>query len=143
MSREPEPGGDRGERPQQPPESTAGIMLVVAALLVAGVIAAWLWRSQRPVPQETPVAAAPEAPPAPQPAASAAAPAASAQKYPLAEAAEQPSRGDEVTAALSDLLGAKAVSSFRRRGRGSATGSPMPGSRAWPRGRRSSCAWGR
>jgi hypothetical protein len=109
MSRDPELRAERGERPQPPREGAAGIVLVLAGLLIAGVVAAWLWRSQRSGPEEVAVVA-PEPDRTTQPAATPA----SAVKHPLPDAAQQPLAAEEVPAALSDLLGAKAVTSFLR-----------------------------
>lgn len=109
MSGDPEIRAERGERPEAPRGGAAGVLLLLAGLVIAGVIVAWVWRSQRPVEQAPAV-------PAPEPPASAAAaapePSASAVKHPLAETPEQPLRSDEVPTALNDLVGAKAVASF-------------------------------
>lgn len=110
MDSEPDLRTEGGERPQAPPESGTGIVLVLAGLLIVGVVAAWLWRSQRSATEEPAVAVAPE--PVPQPAASAPPPAASVVKFPLPQVAEAPLASQDVPAALVDLLGAKAVTSF-------------------------------
>jgi hypothetical protein len=109
MKQDPDLRTEPAERPPRPPESAAGVLLVLAGLVIAGVVAAWVWRSQRPQPQETPVAV-----PSPAPPASAAPPAAPAStvKYPLPQPLDQPLRSEEVPAALADLLGAKAVTAF-------------------------------
>lgn len=103
---------ERGERPAAPPESAAGILLILAALVIGGVVAAWVWRSPR-----TDLVAPPLAVPS-QPASVAQAPAsmaaapASGPKYPLAEAAEASLQREDVPAALANLLGARTVASF-------------------------------
>jgi hypothetical protein len=100
---------DPRERPDAPRESAAGIVLLLAALVIVGVVAAWVWRSQRSPPAESPVVLAPAPAPEAQPAASAPAP---AVKHPLEEAVDQPLHSEDVPAALADLVGAKAVTSF-------------------------------
>jgi hypothetical protein len=114
MNQDPEIRTERGERPDAPRESAAGILLALAALLIAGVVVAWIWRSQQSTPAESAVAV--PAPPASEarsaPEAPAAAASAPALQYPLPEAADQPLRNEDVPSALADLLGAKAVSAF-------------------------------
>ena len=111
MNPEPEIRTERGERPLAPRENAAGMLLLaLAALLIGGVLVAWLWRSQQHEPAEPTVAAPAQPASAPEPAASAAP--AGVVKFPLSEPADQPLRSEEIPTALNDLLGAKAVTSF-------------------------------
>jgi len=110
MNQEPDIRADRGDHPL-PPKAGPRWLLWLAAAVIVGVVAAWIWRSQKAPPPPAPVAAVTEPAPAPEPPASA--PAAPAIRYPLAEdPASQPVRAEEVPAALADLLGAKAVTAF-------------------------------
>lgn len=98
----------RGERAAGPPENRANRgLLLIAAAAVAAAIGAWVWHGQtaQPVPPAPPAA---EAPPAQVPAPTAPA----AIHYPLEQATEQPLEAGDVTSALVDLLGAKAVAAF-------------------------------
>ncbi|MEJ8837230.1 DUF3014 domain-containing protein [Ramlibacter sp. AN1133] len=111
MKPEPELRTEPAERPARPPESAAGILLLLAGLVIAGVVVAWIWRSQRPEPRESPVPAAVTAAPA-APASAPAAPAVPTVRYPLPQAGELPLASEDIPAALADLLGAKAVTAF-------------------------------
>jgi hypothetical protein len=112
MKHEREIRPDPAERPPRPPESAAGILLVLAGLVIAGVVAAWIWRAQRPETPEGPVAAAQPPSPAVPASAASAAPPPPPVKFPLPDAVDAPLRSEEVPAALADLLGAKAVTAF-------------------------------
>jgi len=111
-NQEPEIRADREDRPYAPPERASRYLLLLAALLIGGVIAAWLLRSgpaEAPAPR---VAAPVQTAPAPTPPASAVATTSPAIQYPLPEPVEQPLRAEEIPAALVQLLGEKAVLSF-------------------------------
>ncbi|GAB3657107.1 DUF3014 domain-containing protein [Ramlibacter alkalitolerans] len=112
MKPEPELRTEAAERPPRPPEGAAGILLVVAGLVIAGVVAAWIWRSQAPQPHGSPVATPEPAAPAAPSSAPVAAASAPAVKHPLQDAVDQPLRNEDIPSALADLLGAKAVTSF-------------------------------
>ena len=105
MTQGPDFRAEQGDRPEPPRDNAPGVLLWFAAVLIAGVLTAWLWPSQR---EETVLATAPVQPAsAPQ----ASPPATPATLYPLAPP-ESPLRADEIDGALAELLGSKSVATF-------------------------------
>jgi hypothetical protein len=104
---------ERDDAPQVRPDRTIGVLLALAALVVASVLALWLWSTAtepQPQPPTPPVPRA-EAPPPQQPAPAAPPPAAQVQ-YPVVAPGDTPLEPHEITAALGSLLGTKAAATF-------------------------------
>lgn len=101
----PDPRGlDRPDRQGGP------VTLIIIAVLVFALLAGWFWWSRHAVPAS---GTAPPAPPAaPVASAPAPAPAEPAIKYPMQPASQPEGAPLDITAALIDLLGRKAVATF-------------------------------
>lgn len=101
---------ERDDAPQPRPDRTITLLLVLSCLVVASVLAAWLWstRSEPRPPAPLPQAVAPAPSQAP---ASAPAQVANAVQHPVA-VEDQPLAAHEIPNALAGLLGTKAASTF-------------------------------
>lgn len=88
------------------------LKILLLAAIAAIVVAAYLWRDLWLPAPTAPVAVTPAAPPASAPEAAASAP----THYPVAEDAAQPLAEGDIPAALAELLGRKAVSTFVQAG---------------------------
>jgi hypothetical protein len=102
---------ERDDAPESRPDRTVAVLLGLAGLVLASVLAAWVWTARRDV-APPPQAAAPPAVPVPQEQAPASsAPVAPEVRHPL-EADAKPLEPQEIPAALDGLLGPKAASTF-------------------------------
>ena len=104
------------DAPATPGDRGVSILVAIAAVVVAGVVGAWLWSTRQeppgpPVPSP-PVSEVPlqQAPPAPAAAASASA-AASAVQHPV-PADDRPLAASDIPEALTGVLGGKAAATF-------------------------------
>lgn len=101
---------ERDDAPPARPDRTSATLVAIAAAILLGVVALWLW--PRPVERQLPGTPVPRAEVTPQEAAPPAPAAASAQVQHPVVADEQPLEPHEVPATLAALLGTKAAATF-------------------------------